>query len=54
MERVKKLEKDAYDHFGMFGRECRTVMAHCVHSDNREMERIKKMEYSLLIARNRI
>lgn len=33
---------DAYDHFGMFGRECRTVMAHCVHSDNREVERIKK------------
>lgn len=26
----------------MFGRECKTVMAHCVHSDDREMERIKK------------
>lgn len=31
---------DAYDQFGLFGKECKTVMAHCVHSDEREIERM--------------
>lgn len=33
---------DAYDQFGLFGKECKTVMAHCVHSDEREIERMKE------------
>lgn len=33
---------DAYDHFGMFGGECKTIMAHCVYSDHREMTRMKE------------
>lgn len=33
---------DAYDKFGLFGGDCKTVMAHCVHSDEREIERMKK------------
>lgn len=33
---------DAYEHFGLFGGEnCRTVMAHCVYSDEKEQELIK-------------
>lgn len=32
---------DAYDHFGMFGGECKTVMAHCVHSPEVEVQRMK-------------
>lgn len=32
---------DAYDHFGLFGSGAKTVMAHCVYSDSREMERMK-------------
>ena len=30
---------DAYDRFGLFGADCPTVMAHCVYSDEREIER---------------
>jgi len=34
---------DAYNKFGLFGGEnCKTVMAHCVYSDNEELELIKK------------
>lgn len=33
---------DAYDRFGLFGMDCKTVMAHCVYSDDREMERMKE------------
>ena len=32
---------DAYDHFGLFGAGAKTVMAHCVYSDFRELDRIK-------------
>ena len=31
---------DAYDHFGLFGGACPTVMAHCVHSSPEEVQRI--------------
>lgn len=33
---------DAYDHFGLFGADCPTVMAHCVYSDDAEIERMKE------------
>lgn len=33
---------DAYDRFGLFGADCKTVMAHCVHSDDREIRRMKE------------
>ena len=33
---------DAYDRFGLFGADCPTVMAHCVYSDEREIERMKE------------
>ncbi len=33
---------DAYDQFGLFGGDHRCIMAHCVYSDEREMERMKK------------
>lgn len=33
---------DAYDHFGMFGGEVKTVMAHCVWSSKEEQERMKE------------
>ncbi len=33
---------DAYDRYGLFGADCRTVMAHCVHSDEREIARMKE------------
>lgn len=33
---------DAYDQFGLFGKEVKTVMAHCVHSDEREIARMKE------------
>lgn len=33
---------DAYDKFGLFGGDCQTVMAHCVHSDERERARMKE------------
>ncbi len=32
---------DAYDRFGLFGNDVKTVMAHCVHSDAREIARMK-------------
>ena len=32
---------DAYDHFGLFGAGCKTVMAHCVHSGKDEIRRLK-------------
>lgn len=32
---------DAYDHFGLFGGDCQTVMAHCVHSGKEELRRMK-------------
>lgn len=32
---------DAYDHFGMFGKDCKTIMAHCVHSTDEEVELMK-------------
>ena len=33
---------DAYDHFGMFGGKCRTIMAHCVYSGEAEIRRMKE------------
>ncbi|MCD8196420.1 MAG: amidohydrolase family protein [Lachnospiraceae bacterium] len=33
---------DAYDRFGLFGADCPTIMAHCVHSDEREIRRMKE------------
>ncbi len=33
---------DAYDRFGLFGRDNKTVMAHCVHSDEKEIKRMKE------------
>ena len=33
---------DGYDRFGLFGREAKTVMAHCVYSTEAEVERILK------------
>lgn len=33
---------DAYDQFGLFGKDCKTLMAHCVHSDDREIARMKE------------
>lgn len=32
---------DVYDHFGLFGGEAKTVMAHCVHSTEEEAERMR-------------
>lgn len=37
-----KFYGDAYDHFGMFGGECRTIMAHCVYSGEAEIQRMKE------------
>ncbi len=48
IELVKKLMPeaefygDAYDRYGLFGREAKTVMAHCVYSSDAEAERIRK------------
>ena len=33
---------DSYDRFGLFGADAPTVMAHCVHSDEREIKRMKE------------
>lgn len=33
---------DAYDRFGLFGADCKTVMAHCVYSGKEERQRIKE------------
>ncbi len=33
---------DAYDHFGLFGGECHTIMAHCVYSGEAEIRRMKE------------
>ena len=33
---------DAYDHFGLFGGDYPCIMAHCVYSDEAEMEMMKK------------
>ena len=33
---------DAYDHFGVFGGDCPTIMAHCVHSTEKEVERMRE------------
>lgn len=33
---------DAYDRFGLFGADAKTVMAHCVYSDEREIARMKE------------
>ena len=32
---------DAYDHFGLFGADASTVMAHCVYSTEEEIQRMK-------------
>lgn len=32
---------DAYDQFGLFGGSCPTIMAHCVHSSDEELQLIK-------------
>ena len=37
-----KFYGDAYDRFGLFGGDHRCIMAHCVHSDERELELMKK------------
>ncbi|MFR5601699.1 MAG: amidohydrolase family protein [Lachnospiraceae bacterium] len=33
---------DAYDRFGLFGRDCKTLMGHCVYSDERERKLMKE------------
>jgi guanine deaminase len=33
---------DAYDRFGLFGVDCKTVMAHCVYSGEDEIQRMKE------------
>lgn len=33
---------DAYDKFGLFGADCKTIMAHCVYSDEKETARMKE------------
>lgn len=33
---------DAYDSFGLFGREVKTIMAHCVYSSEAEIQRMKE------------
>lgn len=33
---------DVYEHYGLFGRQAKTVMAHCVHSSDTEVELMKK------------
>lgn len=33
---------DAYDKFGLFGADCKTVMAHCVYSGEEEIQRMKE------------
>lgn len=33
---------DAYDRFGLFGADTKTIMAHCVHSDEKERQRMKE------------
>lgn len=33
---------DAYDRFGLFGADCKTVMAHCVYSGKEERQRMKE------------
>ena len=48
IELVEKLEPqasfygDAYDRYGLFGKESNTIMAHCVHSTDEEIERMKE------------
>ena len=32
---------DVYDHYGLFGGDCNTVMAHCVHSVPQEVQRLR-------------
>lgn len=33
---------DGYDRFGLFGRQARTIMAHCIYSTEEEVKRIKE------------
>lgn len=33
---------DAYDQFGLFGRDCKTIMAHCVSSGTEEIDRMQE------------
>lgn len=33
---------DAYDRFGLFGGDCRTIMAHCVYSGEQEIDRMRE------------
>lgn len=33
---------DAYAEFGLFGGDCRTIMAHCVYSDDKEIQMMKE------------
>lgn len=33
---------DAYKKFGLFGNECKSIMAHCVYSDEKEMKLMKE------------
>ena len=37
-----KFYGDAYDQFGLFGGDCKTIMAHCVSSGEEEIERMKE------------
>lgn len=37
-----KFYGDAYDQFGLFGGDCRTIMAHCVSSSEEEIKRMKE------------
>lgn len=35
---------EAYDKYDMFGKECNTIMAHCVHSEKDEIDLMKKQK----------
>ena len=37
-----KFYGDAYDRFGLFGRDCKTLMGHCVYSGEEERKRMKE------------
>lgn len=43
---------DAYAGFDLFGEECPTIMAHCVYSEEKEIEMMKKEVFMLHTVRN--
>ena len=43
---------EAYSQFGLFGGDCPTIMAHCVHSSDEEIALMKSRAFILLIVRS--